>query len=457
MQDPHNIAVPRKVYSVSQLTDQIKALLEDKYAMVWISGEISNLRVPPSGHAYFTLKDPKAQMSAVMFRGQLRHLKFDIEDGMVLVALGRLTVYPPRGNYQIILEYIEPHGAGALQIAFEQLKRRLSNEGLFSEEHKAALPFLPRRIGIITSPTGAVIRDIIKVLSRRFYNVIIDIYPVKVQGLQSPGDIIHAIAFANRLERNDILILARGGGSMEDLSPFNDEGVARAIFESRIPTVSAVGHETDYTIADFVADARAPTPSAAAEIIIPLKNDLQSRVTELRFRCDRAMRHICERMRRQVDQMTRLIVHPGKKIQDLRLHVDQLGDRIRRNLKDLVLDRKNRLDRASGALMVNSPVHRLGIYRSKVEVLSLKLLQTMKNYINRSTERYKRVHALLWAVNPSAILNRGYSITRTLPDGRIVMDAKDVSPGQLLEIQLSHGKLDVNVIGSNDKLKRVEE
>ena len=457
LQDPPNNAIPRKVYTVSQLTDQIKAVLEDKYAMVWISGEISNLRIPPSGHAYFTLKDAKAQISAVMFRGQLRQLKFDIEDGMVLVALGRLTVYPPRGNYQIILEYIEPQGAGALQIAFEQLKRRLSDEGLFLDEHKLALPFLPRRIGIITSPTGAVIRDIIKVASRRFYNLIIDIYPVRVQGVQSPSEIVHAIDFAIRLRRNDLLILARGGGSLEDLSPFNDEGVARAIFASRIPLVSAVGHETDYTIADFVADTRAPTPSAAAEIIMPVKHDLQSRIAELRFRCHRTMRHACERRRQGLAQVSRLIVHPGKKIEDLRLHVDQLGDRVRGNLTDRVRERKNRLDKASAALMANSLVHRIGFYRSKVEVLRLKSLQKINNYVQQLSARYKRLHALLGAVNPTAILSRGYSITRTLPDGRIVTDAADVSPGQLLEIQLARGKVDASAIGSTDKHKRVEE
>jgi exodeoxyribonuclease VII large subunit len=449
LQDLHNNAIPRKVYSVSQLTDQIKALLEDRYSMVWISGEISNLRIPPSGHAYFTLKDQKSQISAVMFRGQLRQLKFDIEDGLVLVALGRLTVYPPRGNYQIILEYIEPHGAGALQIAFEQLKRKLSDEGLFSEDHKAALPFLPRRIGIITSPTGAVIQDIVRVLSRRFYNVIIDIYPVRVQGVQSPAEIIHAIELANRLKRNDLLILARGGGSLEDLSPFNDEGVARSIFASRIPVVSAVGHETDFTIADFVADARAPTPSAAAEIIVPVKHDMQSRIAELRLRCARAMQHTCDRMRQRLVQNKRLIVHPGKRVEDMRLHVDQLGDRLRRSLTDLVQDRKNRLDRVSGALGGNSPIHGLGIYRSKVELLTLKATQILNIYIGKMAERYKRAHALLGAVNPSAILNRGYSITRTLPDRRVVMDAGDLTAGQLLEVQLAHGKVDVSVLASN--------
>ena len=457
MQDPRNTLIPRNVYSVSQLTDKIKALLEDEYSMVWISAEISNLRIPPSGHAYFTLKDDKAQISAVMFRGQLRQLKFDIEDGMVLVALGRITVYPPRGNYQIILEYIEPQGTGALQIAFEQLKRKLADEGLFSDANKASFPYLPRRIGVITSPSGAVIQDIIRVLSRRYYNIIIDIYPVRVQGVESPLEIVKALEFANRMKRNDLLILARGGGSLEDLSPFNDERVARAIFDSRIPVVSAVGHETDYTIADFVADTRAPTPSAAAEIIAPVKTELQSRITELRFRSERAIRNTCDARRLQLNQVNRLIVHPGKKIEDLRLHVDQLGDRVRKSLAVMLQDRRNRFEKISGALAANIPTGRLDIHRSKVEVLSLKLLQNIKNYINTIGERYKTAHALLGAVNPSAILNRGYSITRTLPERRVVMNAGDLASGQMLEVQLAQGNVDVSVIEPKDDLNKTEE
>ncbi len=415
------------------------------------------MRIPSSGHAYFTLKDKKAQISAVMFRGQLRQLKFAIDDGMVLVALGRITVYPPRGNYQIILEYIEPQGAGALQLAFEQLKRKLADEGLFSDQHKAPLPFLPRSIGVITSPSGAVIQDIIEVISRRYYNIILDIYPVRVQGTDSAQEIVKAFDLANRRNKNDLLILARGGGSLEDLSPFNDEKVARAIFDSRIPVVSAVGHETDYTIADFVSDTRTPTPSVAGEIIAPMKSELQSRIAELGFRCERAMRNACERMRQQLMHLQRLIVHPGKKIVDLRLHVDQLGNRMGRSFEVLIQNRQNRLEKASGALVANTPSRRLEIYRSLVEVLRLKSLQNMKYYLNTSTERYKTARALLGAVNPSAILNRGYAIARTLPERKVVMDAGTLKTGQPLEIQLAHGKVDVRVIESKNHSNQVEE
>ncbi len=457
MQNPHNNAIPRKVYSVSQLTDQIKLLLEDNYSMVWISGEISNLRVPPSGHAYFTLKDNKAQISAVMFRGQLRQLRFDLEDGLVLVGLGRITVYPPRGNYQIILEYVEPQGAGALQLAFEQLKRKLSEQGLFSEDQKTPLPYLPRRIGVITSPTGAVIQDIIRVLTRRYYNLIIDVYPVRVQGLQSPDEVIRAISFANRLKRSDVLIIARGGGSLEDLSPFNDEGVAHAIFESSIPIVSAIGHETDYTIADFVADLRAPTPSAAAEIVVPVKEELHYRIDELQARLERAIWNRCDRLRQQLSSISRHIVHPGKKLADLRLHVDHLGERAIKSMAAIGQQHKNRLEKAVGALLASSPKHRIDLHKSKVELLRLKILQTFNNRVSDAAKRFKTANALLGAVNPSAILKRGYSITRTLPDRQVVMEAGTLNSGQILEIQLAAGKVDVRVIKPKDDPDQIEE
>lgn len=451
LQDPQNTTTPRKVYSVSQLTDNIKALLEDKYSIIWISGEISNLRVPPSGHAYFTLKDSKAQISAVMFRGQLRQLKFDIQDGMVLVGIGRVTVYPPRGNYQIILEYIEPQGTGALQIAFEQLKHKLAQEGLFSEESKSVLPYLPQRVGVITSPSGAVVQDILRVLKRRYYNIIIDIYPVRVQGLEAPFEIIEAIDLANRRKKNDLLILTRGGGSLEDLSPFNDEGVARAIFTSKIPVVSAVGHETDYTIADFVADTRAPTPSAAAEIIVPVKVELQDRIAELQVRLERSVRKACDQMRLRLRQINRLIIHPGKKVEDLRLHVDHLGERMLGNMLTLIRDRNIRLERARDGLKGYTPANRLEIFRSRVDVLQLKMLQLLKNNISEFRERFRTADALLRAVNPSAILERGYSITRTVPDRHVVMDAGDLAFEQQLEIQLAKGTVDVRVIQSKNK------
>ena len=445
MQDPINRAA-RNIFTVSQLTENIKLLLEDNFSMVWISGETSNLRIPPSGHAYFTLKDSKAQISAVMFRGQKRQLKFALDDGMMLVGLGRISVYPPRGNYQIILEYAEPQGVGALQVAFEQLKQKLEDEGLFSEHHKKVLPLLSKRIGVITSPSGSVVQDILKVLKRRFNNLIIDIYPVRVQGSDSVAEIVQAIEFANRLNRNDALIIARGGGSLEDLAPFNSEEAARAIFASSIPVISAVGHETDYTIADFVSDLRAPTPSVAAEIVAPLKSELKLRIDELKQRCERSIVNKCIKLREQQIQMSRLVVHPGKKVQDIRVHLDNLQGRLERAFRVLLQERKSQLNRSTIGLSNKNPVNYINMYRSKIEISLSKLLQGIRKNYHHISERYKTAEAVLSAVNPSAVLKRGYSITRTLPDLKIVTDAEEMTPGQLLEVQLAKGKLDVSVI-----------
>jgi exodeoxyribonuclease VII large subunit len=445
----------RRIYSVSELTTHIKRLIEDHFPMVWISGEISNLKVPSSGHAYFTLKDKQAQIAAVMFRGQLRQLKFDLDDGMSLVGLGRISVYEPRGSYQIILEYAEPMGVGALQVAFEQLKQKLLEEGLFSDEHKSPLPFLPAQPGVITSPTGAVVQDILKIAQRRFPNIAVDIYPVRVQGAEAVDQIVAAIKTANRLERNDVLILARGGGSLEDLAPFNSEHVARAIFDSQIPIVSAVGHETDFTIADFVADLRAPTPSAAAELVIPVKNELINRCTELIGRTQRALRNTLQRTRDRIAQCNRMLIHPGKKIQDKKLHLDQLAQRLRRSLDIQAQQQRSRLEQTRARLMHRSPENSIETNKAKVEILRNNLLQFINITTSRNSERVKAAQAVLRAVNPNSVLNRGYSITRTVPHGSVVTDARRLHFGQPLEIQLAKGH--IAVIVQEEKNSNIEE
>ena len=277
----HGSGIKRNIYSVSDLNANIKALLEESFPFVWIIGEMSNFRIPASGHYYFSLKDAASQISAVMFRGQQRKLKFEPEDGMSVIGMGRISVYEPRGTYQIILEYLEPSGVGALQIAFEQLKNKLADEGLFNDEHKRDIPFIPNKIGVITSSSGAVVHDILQIVNRRYPNIAIQVLPAKVQGKGAAAEIVSALELLNRREECDVAILARGGGSLEDLQAFNSEPVARAIFGSRVPVISAVGHETDYTIADFVADLRAPTPSAAAEMVVPEKFTLEHRCKEL--------------------------------------------------------------------------------------------------------------------------------------------------------------------------------
>ena len=322
--------MPKHIYSVSELTSEIKALLEDNYPFVWIYGEISNFRKPSSGHFYFTLKDGNAQIPGVMFRGQQAGLKFVPEDGMEITGLGRITLYEPRGAYQIILEYMEPRGIGALQKAFEQLKKKLAAEGLFEKRHKKPVPFLPEKVALITSLTGAVLHDMLNILYRRFENVTVQILPVKVQGNDSAEQIVAALNLLNLRADADVAIVARGGGSLEDLQAYNTEAVARAIFRSKIPIISAVGHETDFTVADFVADLRAPTPSAAAELVVPVQRDLKARCMELSGALAMRVSRLIKSNRECVEQLQKRLVHPSRKIQDHRLRLDDLTGRLNR-------------------------------------------------------------------------------------------------------------------------------
>src|ERR1700690_2368900 len=301
-----NLIPERRVWKVSELTDRIRDLLETAFPDVWVEGEVSNCHAAQSGHLYFTLKDARASIRCVCFRDQVRGLKFRPEDGLHVTVRGGLSVYDVRGEYQIYVTNIEPVGLGALQLAFEQLKKRLQDEGLFDEARKKPLPVLPRCIGVITSPTGAAIRDILRVLKRRFPNAHVSLFPVKVQGAGSAVEIVQALRYFNRVKTIDVLILARGGGSLEDLWTFNEEAVARAISESVIPIITGIGHETDFTIADFVSDLRAPTPSAAAEIVVRSRDEFE--------------RHIAEHARRIAQQMRLHLSRWKHHVRDLQTH-----------------------------------------------------------------------------------------------------------------------------------------
>ena len=300
----------RYILTVSELTRQIKGLLEERFSEVWVEGEISNLRNHPSGHLYFTLKDDFSQIRAVLFRMQARSVRFLLEDGLHVVCRGRVSLYEKRGDYQLILESIEPRGVGALQLAFLQLKERLEKEGLFRPEHKKSLPMLPQRVGVITSPTGAVIRDILHILNRRFGNLHILLYPVRVQGEGAWREVAEGIDYFNRQKNADVLIVGRGGGSMEDLWPFNEEGLARAIYRSKIPIISAVGHETDYTISDFVADLRAPTPSAAAELVVRDKREISNTLHVLGYRLENQMVQRLQERRTHLNHLEKVLGTP---------------------------------------------------------------------------------------------------------------------------------------------------
>ncbi|MCD6584980.1 MAG: exodeoxyribonuclease VII large subunit [Desulfobacteraceae bacterium] len=434
-------SVERIIFSVSQLTEKIKSILEGKFPFIWISGEISNFKSPVSGHYYFTLKDSQAQINAIMFRGQNRNLNFLPENGMKITGFGRISVYQPRGNYQIILEYIEPAGIGALQAGFEQLKSRLTDEGLFDKIYKKPLPYLPSKIYLITSPTGSVVYDMIRVLHRRYSNIEISILPVKVQGNDAVDEIVSAFDLLNTLDDADVAIIARGGGSLEDLSAFNSEKVARAIFASQVPIISAIGHETDFTIADFVSDLRAPTPSAAAELAVPVRNDLLQHQVILFNQLSSRFGRYLQIQSNTLHNLTKRLVHPKRKIEHLTLRLDDVYMRLTRSFKQSIRHKHERLFWWSNRLKKNSPQNRihflcLSIIKQNETLLFLtaSLIKTKRLTLNELTGR-------LHALNPLAVIKRGYSITRTVPDQTIISDADSVSEGQLLEILLSKGTI----------------
>jgi len=390
----------QSVPSVSDLTRRIRGLLENGFGDVWVRGEISNFRKPVSGHAYFVLKDSGAQIRAVVFRGSLSKLKFNLTDGMEVLLHGKVAVYEPRGEYQIIGDTLEPVGIGALQLAFEQLKMKLAKEGLFDPKHKKPIPKLPKRIGIVTSPTGAAVKDILKVLSRRFPNRHILIIPANVQGEKAAGEIAAGIGLAQKwntahLETPiDVLIVGRGGGSIEDLWPFNEEIVARAIYQCPIPIISAVGHEIDVTIADFVADLRAPTPSAAAELCVPLKEELHSLVKT---------------------QTQRLSVHFRKTLEHTRLHVSHLTSRL--------------ID----------PRERIRLLREKFVALEGTLSKSFRMRLTLLKKHLQSQMQMLHSLSPLQILSRGFSLTSS-ETGQILRSISHVKAGQKITTRLGDGE-----------------
>ena len=441
----------RKIYSVSELNQNIKNRLERDFPDVWVTGEISNLRPAPSGHTYFTLKDSGAQLRAVCFRSQARYLRFKPEDGISVIARGRLSVYETRGEYQLVVEFLEPAGLGALQLAFEQLKAKLAAEGLFEASRKKPLPLLPRTIGIVTSPAGAVIRDILLVLRRRYPNMNVLLYPVRVQGEGAAREIAQGIEHFSRpvalgAAAADVLIVARGGGSLEDIWAFNEESVARAIAASKIPVISGVGHETDFTIADFVADLRAPTPSAAAEMVVHRKQDF---VAELEGRV------------RRVSQVVRLKLSEARqRLTELALHrvfetvANRLAERAQR-VDDAVasLDRSMRRrlsDARHACLEASAGVHRYD-FRQLLRLKQGRLTESrgrfeteFRRYVTERRNRLAHADAVLKERSPLVILARGYSITRDAT-GKIVRDSANVALGSEITVRLARGELGATV------------
>jgi exodeoxyribonuclease VII large subunit len=435
------LGTPQKILSVSELTLLVRERLEHEFPDLWIEGEISNLRTPGSGHLYFTLKDKTSQIRAILFRTGAQRLRFALREGAHVIVRGRLTVYEPRGEYQVVLDYLEPKGIGALQVAFEQLKDKLTREGLFDSNRKRPLPLLPRCIGIVTSLSGAAIKDILSVLHRRCSILKVLISHVSVQGDGAVDQIVHAIRMLSLSGDVDVIIVGRGGGSWEDLWSFNEEPVVRAIAASPIPIVTAIGHETDYTLADFAADHRAPTPSAAAEAVAPLLQDLVRTIHHLGERQERGMRaHVSLVQRRVADYcgaMTLLLF----RIQRYSQQLDEAADRVRASLRISLEGFRQRVQQAFHQSLVRSPRSKIQRHLLLVPYFMKRIETSIHTRLAFRRERMRSLVSALDSLSPLAILARGYSIVETIPDGRIVKRASDVTVNEEVGITLSEGRL----------------
>jgi len=430
----------RPIYTVSQLTGEIKTLLEKNFEHIWVEGEISNFRQPTSGHLYFTLKDESSQLRAVMFRMQNRLLKFEPEDGLQVVCYGRLTVYDPRGEYRIVVDHMEPKGLGALQLAFEQLKEKLSREGLFDPARKRPLPTLPQKIGIVTSPTGAAIRDILQIIDRRFANVHILLYPVRVQGPGAGQEIAQAIDELGRWPGLEVMIVGRGGGSLEDLWAFNEEGVARAIHRSPIPVISAVGHEIDFTIADFVADLRAPTPSAAAELVVRNKLELVQNLENRVWRLNQVVRTSLEAWQERLGSLIHRLTDPRKRIADQRLRLDEFSFRLATSMQQNLGRRSERLGSKLESLFLLHPGKRVADFSRRLSQVYRRLAVSGRAALRFHRQRAEVITGMLQSLSPLAVLQRGYSIVRVLPSGEIIREASRVKPHDRVNVKVHRGE-----------------
>jgi exodeoxyribonuclease VII large subunit len=431
------------VYTVSELTETVRDVLEQTFPLVVVEGEISNLAQPTSGHVYFTLKDTRSQVRCAMFRGRRRRLTVPIANGDQVRVRARVGLYAVRGDFQLIVEQIEPAGEGALRLAFEQLKRRLEQEGLFRSELKRTPPAFPHRLGVITSPTGAALRDILQVLRRRQPGLPVLVYPTAVQGEESVAQILRSLAAAAGNPLCDVLILARGGGSLEDLQAFNDEAVARAIAQSTVPVITGVGHETDFTIADFVADVRAPTPSAAAEMATPDRLELSARIQSLTARLERVAEGRVRQAQQTLDWLEKRLtaLHPGRQLRLRQLRLQHLDQSLRQRWRIMLQNQRSSLSMLERRIDQRSPRERLLLARGVHSQLRERLRNAISSLQRQCQQDVGLAVRSLDAVSPLSTLQRGYSIVTTEPDGRLVCDADTVSPGETVRARLSKGAL----------------
>ncbi len=432
----------RRVWTVRALVAAVRTLVEREYSDAWVEGEISNFRAPDSGHLYFTLKDGNAQIRVVMFSSKARLLRFRPADGMQVVVRGRVTIYEDRGELQIAAEYIEPKGAGGLQVAFEQLKAKLEAEGLFAAERKKAIPTLPARIGIVTSPQAAALRDILNILQRRHRTVNAVIYPAQVQGDAAAAEVASGVRYFNQSRSVEVIIVGRGGGSAEDLAAFNDEGLARAVAASEIPVISAVGHETDFTIMDFVADLRAPTPSAAAELVIRSRVEVENQSEAVRERLVRAMeRRLLEARHALVERAQ----HGGfARMMDLirqrQQKLDDLTYRLERGERQALEKMRRRWEAVAAAVRHYDARRVLAGIRSELDAGAVALAAVMRNQLLQNRVRLERMSRALVSLSPLAILDRGYALVFD-EAGQLVKDAALVQPGNAIMARVARGEI----------------
>ncbi|WP_447969333.1 exodeoxyribonuclease VII large subunit [Nitrospira sp. M1] len=428
-----------RILTVSELTRQIRGTLEDQFPMVWVEGQISNLRRPSSGHQYFTLKDQSSQIRVVLFRGVAQHLSFALEEGLEVIIRGGVTAYELRGDYQLILQSVEPKGIGSLQLAFEQLKAKLEKEGLFDPYRKQSIPAFPSKIGIITSRHGAALYDVLNIVHRRCPMISILIHPVLVQGMDAAQQIAHAIHVMNTVSGVDVLIVGRGGGSLEDLWSFNEEVVVRAIAESKIPVISAVGHETDVTLADLAADLRAPTPSAAAELVAPSSEDILFQVRQLVNRLTRSMhnrlerdRHAAESARSDLPDPVLWLYRYGQRVDDLEA---RLGYMVRNFHKRLRVE----LTYLASRVLANTPQHRTQAGQRLIPQLWLRMMHGMHGIVKEKRHQGQAKMAMLHTLSPLTVLSRGYSIVENLNRKKLVKSVNDVTVGDHIHAKFVDG------------------
>lgn len=434
----------RDVFTVSRLNEAARALLEDRFGTVWVEGEISNLARPASGHIYFSLKDPNAQLRCAMFRSRNTRLGFEPRNGLAVLAHGRVSLYTARGEFQLVVDALEPAGEGLLRLRFEQLKRKLEAEGLFDTDTKRPLPGWPRAIGVVTSPSGAAVRDILQVLARRCPSIPVILYPTAVQGETAAPQIAAAIARADRRAECDVLIVGRGGGSLEDLWAFNEEAVARAIAHCSLPVVSAVGHEVDFTIADLVADVRAPTPSAAAELVSPEVSEIRRGLATLTRRLRSTTGVLLRGHHRELRHLTRRLVSPRRLLETRYQRVDELSQRLPAALRNRLALANGRVGTVAARLAAHSPAARIRQADRDLEHRQTRLAAALRAAMVARSERLARLTGLLRALGPAPTLERGYAIV-TDEHGAVVRDASEIKADQRLRTRLARGAFESTV------------